>query len=106
MTEKQIKRKLKTMDLILAVLLTVMILFIITMIWVYLRMGAVPDTLIVSVFAFFGLECGYMGWIKTTKTKLEDKLYGTGTGNVSSGAANLQRDYFADCGSIQENDWK
>lgn len=104
MNERQIKKKLKTMDLILAVLLTVMILFIITMVWVFLRMGAVPDTLIVSVFAFFGLECGVMGWIKTTKTRLEDKLYENG--DVHADAADLQCDYLIDRGSNQENDWK
>ena len=104
MNDKQIKKKLKTMDLILAVLLTVMVLFIITMVWVFLRMGAVPDTLIVSVFAFFGLECGVMGWIKTTKDRLEDKLYETG--NLSDSTVDVQRDYFPDRGSNQENDWK
>ena len=104
MNERQIKKKLKTMDLILAVLLTVMILFIITMVWVFLRMGAVPDTLIVSVFAFFGLECGVMGWIKTTKTRLEDRLYEAG--NVLNGAADLQHTDFPYSGGPEENDWK
>lgn len=104
MNERQIKKKLKTMDLILAVLLTVMILFIITMVLVFLRMGAVPDTLIVSVFAFFGLECGVMGWIKTTKTRLEDRLYEAG--NVLNGTADLQHADFPYSGGPEENDWK
>lgn len=68
------KKRIRTMDVILVFLFTCMAAFIVTMIVVFLRMGSVPDTLIVSVFAFFGLECGVMGWIKTTKTKLEEAL--------------------------------
>ena len=74
--ETEIKRKIKFMDAALVFVFTCVVVFIVVMIAVFLRMGAVPDTLIVSVFAFFGLECGVMGWIKTTKTKLEDELNG------------------------------
>ena len=31
--------------------------------------GTEPATLIIAVFALCGLECGVMGWIKTTKEK-------------------------------------
>jgi len=68
------KKRIRTMDIILVFLFACMAAFIVTMIAVFLRMGSVPDTLIVSVFAFFSLECGVMGWIKTTKTKLEETL--------------------------------
>lgn len=71
MNRDEIKRKIRTMDIILVFMFACILAFTITMIAVFLRMGGVPDTLIVAVFAFFGFEAGVMGWIKTTKTKLE-----------------------------------
>ena len=51
------------------------------MIKVFLIMGSVPDTLIVSVFAFFGLEAGALSWIKTTKDRLNAMLEKEGLKN-------------------------
>ncbi len=76
MNKDEAKKKIRMMDAILVFLFVCMVVFITTMIVVFLQMGSVPDTLIVSVFAFFGLECGVMGWIKTTKARLEGRVYG------------------------------
>lgn len=70
---KRRKKKLKTMDVALVVLLLMMIIFTVTMIWIFLRVGSVPDTLITAVFAVMGGECGILGWIKTTKEKKTSK---------------------------------
>lgn len=67
------KKKLKTMDVALVILLSVMIIFTVEMIWIFLRVGSVPDTLITAVFAVMGGECGVLGWIKTTKEKKSSK---------------------------------
>lgn len=67
------KKKLKTMDVALVILLSVMIIFTVAMIWIFLRVGSVPDTLITAVFAVMGGECGILGWIKTTKDKQSNK---------------------------------
>ncbi|MDY4893911.1 MAG: hypothetical protein SO130_10985 [Agathobacter sp.] len=72
----------RTMDIILAILAVFLLGFIIVMIWLYYKTGAIPDTLCTCVFAICGGECGIMGWIKTTKDryldrkeKLEDRKY-------------------------------
>lgn len=67
------KKKLKTMDVALVVLLLVMLTFTSVMIWIFLKVGSVPDSLVTAVFAVCGGECGVMGWIKTTKDKINEK---------------------------------
>jgi archaellum biogenesis protein FlaJ (TadC family) len=57
----------KTMDKILVIMFWTLIIFTITMILIYIFTGGTPDTLIVSFFGAFTGECGFMGWIKTTK---------------------------------------
>ena len=69
-----IKRKIKMMDALVVILFMMVIAFIVTMICVFLRMGSVPDTLIISTFAWMGFEAGIMGWIKTTKERLNTIL--------------------------------
>lgn len=74
--------KKKTMDIILILVGTFLLIFTITMIVIFLVCGTVPDTLITCVFGACAGECGIMGWIKTTKDKhearkweLEDRKY-------------------------------
>ena len=57
----------KTMDKILVVMFWTLIVFTITMILLYIFTGGTPDTLIISFFSAFTGECGFMGWIKTSK---------------------------------------
>ena len=58
---------MKTMDLILVIIGVLTIVFTITMIWLFYTRYAVPDTLITCFFAAVTGECGFMGWIKTSK---------------------------------------
>lgn len=69
------KRQIRTMDVILAVIAAFLLLFIVVMVWLYYRTGAIPDTLCTCVFAACGGECGVMGWIKTTKERQRDRHY-------------------------------
>ena len=63
------KKTKKTMDLILLVIAIVLIVFTVTMIAVFLRVGSCPDILITSVFGACLGEFGFMAWIKNTKER-------------------------------------
>lgn len=64
--------KKKTMDLILILVGCSVVVFTIVMIWLYLLTGAIPDTLCTCFFVACTGECGFMGWIKTAKTRYQD----------------------------------
>ena len=64
--------KKKTMDLILVLVGISVVVFTIVMIWLYLLTGAIPDTLCTCFFVACTGECGFMGWIKTAKTRYQD----------------------------------
>lgn len=64
--------KKKTMDLILILVGVSVVVFTIVMIWLYLLTGAIPDTLCTCFFVACTGECGFMGWIKTAKTRYQD----------------------------------
>lgn len=68
---KNDKQKLGTMDLILLVIGIFLALFTATMIVIHCITGSTPDTLITCVFGICGIEGGVMGWIKTSKNKLQ-----------------------------------
>lgn len=65
------KAKLGTMDLILLVIGIFLALFTVAMIVIHCITGSTPDTLITCVFGICGIEGGVMGWIKTSKNKLQ-----------------------------------
>lgn len=65
------KKKLGTMDLILLVIGIFLALFTAAMIVIHCITGSTPDTLITCVFGICGVEGGVMGWIKTSKNKLQ-----------------------------------
>lgn len=67
--DDKIKKSIKTMDIILIIVGIMLTTFTITMIWVHVTTGSIPDTLCTCVFATLGTECGVMGWIKTNKNK-------------------------------------
>lgn len=69
------EKNVRTMDVILIVIAVFLLIFIIALLWLYYRTGAIPDTLCTCVFAICGGECGVMGWIKTTKERLRDRNY-------------------------------
>lgn len=62
----------KTMDLILALLGVSVLIFTVVMIWIYLITGGIPDTLCTCFFIACTGECGFMGWIKTAKTRYQE----------------------------------
>lgn len=69
------KKKVRTMDVVLAIIAVFLLLFIVTMLVLYYITGAIPDTLCTCVLAICGGECGVMGWIKTTKERQKDRQY-------------------------------
>ena len=64
--------KKKTMDLILIIVGASVVIFTIVMIELYILTSAIPDTLCTCFFAACTGECGFMGWIKTAKTRYQD----------------------------------
>lgn len=63
----------KTMDRILILIGLSVLLFTVVMIWLYLITGAIPDTLCTCFFIACTGECGFMGWIKTAKTRAREQ---------------------------------
>lgn len=63
--------KKRTMDLILIIVGTSVVIFTVVMIWLYINTGAIPDTLCTCFFVACTGECGFMGWIKTAKTQAQ-----------------------------------
>lgn len=72
---KHKKKRISAMDLILVVIFITTIIFIATMIWLFIIHEAIPDTLCTCYFATIGGECGVMGWIKTTKERKRERKY-------------------------------
>lgn len=64
--------KKKTMDIILILVGVSVVIFTALMIWIYLMTGGIPDTLCTCFFVACTGECGFMGWIKTAKTRYQD----------------------------------
>ena len=64
--------KKKTMDFILIIVGISILIFTIAMIWLYLLTGGIPDTLCTCFFVACTGECGFMGWIKTAKTRFQE----------------------------------
>lgn len=65
------RNKLGTMDLILLLIGVFLAVFTAVMIVIFCITGSTPDTLITCVFGICGVEGGVMGWIKTSKNKLQ-----------------------------------
>lgn len=68
-------KKIGVMDFILIFVAVALIAFTLSMIYVFIRQGSIPDTLCTCVFAVLGGECGVMGWIKTNKDKQRDRQW-------------------------------
>lgn len=69
------KKKIGVMDIILIIVGISLFAFTVAMIQIFREYGAVPDTLITCVFAALGGECGIMGWIKTTKSRYQERTW-------------------------------
>jgi predicted permease len=66
------KSQKKTMDIILVLVGITTLVFTITMIWLYLTTGGIPDTLCTCFFVACTGECGFMGWIKAAKVRYQE----------------------------------
>ena len=64
--------KKKTMDIILIIIGLTILLFTLTMIWIYLLTGGIPDTLCTCFFVACTGECGFMSWIKAAKVRYQE----------------------------------
>ena len=64
--------KKKTMNFILILVGSAVVIFTIVMIWLYLLTGSIPDTLCTCFFVACTGEAGFMGWIKTAKTRYQE----------------------------------
>lgn len=62
-----------TMDLILVIVYVTLLAFTVTMIFLYLLTGGIPDELCRCVFAVCGGECGAMAWIRTAKERTQQR---------------------------------
>lgn len=69
------KKKVGTMNLVLAFIAIVLLVFVGIMLWMYYTTGGIPDTLCTCVFAICGGECGAMAWIKTSKERFRERKY-------------------------------
>lgn len=67
-----------------AVLISV-VLFTIAMIAVFLRMGAIPDTLVMAFFTFAGGEAGVLGVIRYGESKYDKSGESSSSGGDSLG---------------------
>jgi len=68
-------KKIGTMDLILILVGSFLLIFTTVMVVLHVLTGSTPDTLITCVFAALGGECGVMGWIKTTKERHKERQW-------------------------------
>lgn len=69
------KKNIGTMDKILVLIGVTTAIFIVTMIFLFVKFQSVPDTLIGCYFGLVGSECGIMGWIKNVKEKNKDRIW-------------------------------
>lgn len=67
--------KIRTMDVILAIIAIALTAFTIEMIVIFRETGTIPDTLCTCVFTALGGECGAMAWIKTSKERRQDRKW-------------------------------
>lgn len=63
---------MKTMDIILVILGVLAVGFTITMIWLFYKFQAVPDSLVAAFFAAVFGECGAMAMIQRAKLRKKD----------------------------------
>lgn len=73
--EREKKKRIGVMDIILIFIAVVLIWFTAIMIYLFDKHEAIPDTLCTCVFAALVGECGAMAWIKTTKDRYRERDY-------------------------------
>lgn len=76
------KKKMKTTSKVLIIITIFLFAFTVTCLWLFSRQGAVPDTLIVSVFGACLGECSILGYIRGMKQKYPEESEYEEEGNV------------------------
>lgn len=72
---KKTRKPVGTMNVALVIVCIAAIAFTASMIYLFMMVGSIPDTLCTCVFAVLGGECGVLGWIKTTKERNQDRKW-------------------------------
>lgn len=71
-TADRARKRPRFSKIIIAAVLMSVAIFTVAMVIVFLRTGAVPDSLVTSFFAFSGGEAGALGLIRFGKAKYSD----------------------------------
>lgn len=73
--KKKLLDKIGVMNLALVVVVVIFIWFTHEMIELFKIYLAVPDTVVAGVYAVLGGECGFLGWIRTSKEKNQERKW-------------------------------
>lgn len=73
--KKSLLERVGVMNVILLVLGAGTVAFTLEMIQIFKMYGAIPDTLVQCFFVAVTGECGFMGWIKTSKERQRDRKW-------------------------------
>lgn len=68
-------KKISTLNIILVVVFAIFLWFNKQMIDIYRMTGNIPETYACAVVAALLGECGFCGWIKTSKHRLQDRKW-------------------------------
>ena len=74
-SKREPRKPISTMKRSLIIVLIIAVVFTTVMIYLFMTVGAIPDTLCTCVFALLGGECGVLGWIKTTNERMQDRKW-------------------------------
>lgn len=66
-------KKNRTSKIVLIVIAIALSAFTIANLFIFTKIGAVPDVLITSVFTACLSEAGFLAWIRTAKEKYKDQ---------------------------------
>ena len=70
LTKVKQKKKGRFMKVTLILIFLFLLVYVGISLFLFYKTGSEPSTLTTCVFAFCGLEGGLLGWIKTSKNKL------------------------------------
>ena len=73
--EKDAHKKMGVMDKVLVLEGVILVAYTVAALAVFWHTGGEPSTLTACVFGVCGFENGVMGWIKTTKEKVQDRRW-------------------------------
>lgn len=74
-SEQKTRKPVGTMNVALVIVFITAVVFTAVMIYLFMMVGSIPDTLCTCVFTVLGGECGVLGWIKTTKERNQDRKW-------------------------------